>query len=218
MLLFDSKMQRMLGVISAFFIGLVVAAAFSLSVGTTTALAAPDSISKFKGDVYFIKYPGENNLEYSCNPAYLGDNVRSTKPKIATVTLDRMEGTTSLVITAKKPGTTRIAYYYKGKKRVAILHVVKYRNPVKTFKVGSKDIAKKFKKSPECFKAYRGPKTVKITPASGWKVKKIYALNTNKDQIRAMKNGSKLKKSEVISSVKLYNKKMKETFYLELVS
>lgn len=120
----------------------------------------------------------------------------------------RKTGTAKLTITVKlKNG--------KMKKYVAKVKVVKYSNPVKQFKLGSRNLASKFGKNANLFiSAKKDREKISVQAKSGWKVKKIsytyykggkWRTRTihNKDYIRYEKNGT--------ITVSMYKKKTKQT-------
>ena len=77
--------------------------------------------------------------------------LKSSKKSVATVSKFVHEGTAYVAVEPKKPGTAKITFNVKyGKKTIKAKTTVivrKYENPLKTFKIGSKNYASKFNKS-----------------------------------------------------------------------
>ena len=120
------------------------------------------------------------------------------------------KGTTTLTVKIKTKKGTKT---YKGK-----LKVVAYKNPVSKFKLGSKDLAKKFKS--DTYYDYNESKKktkVSIKAKKGWKVKKItYGYwSTSKDKWveKKLKNNSSftLKEDGGQLVVYLYKKSNNQT-------
>ena len=128
--------------------------------------------------------------------------------------------------TSKKNGTAVVTYTMtytnadgqKVVENVTETHkIVKYVRPIKTFKVGSKNYAAKFKSTPQvnAKSALSGKLTVKA--ASGWKVKKIRQVNsaiTSGEFVpqKKLKNGAKVnikKSAQSAIEVICYNTKGK---------
>ena len=83
---------------------------------------------------------------------------------------------------AKKAGTAKITMKgkkgNKAKKYKCTVKVVKYKNPVKKFKIGKKDYTSKLNKPVyqdawAAMKVKKGKAKISIKPKNGWKVKKI---------------------------------------------
>lgn len=126
--------------------------------------------------------------------------------------------------TPKKPGTAKLYISMKingkTKKFVSKIKVVKYKNPVKSFKVGSKNIASKYKKNTYwSLRTQSSKPKISIKPASGRKIKSIacYTYRANgMPKVKKIKNNSKLSKNVNYITVKMYNKKTKLTESLNL--
>lgn len=126
--------------------------------------------------------------------------------------------------TLKKPGTAKLYISMKingkTKKFISKIKVVKYKNPVKSFKVGSKNIASKYKENTFwSLKAQSSKQKISIKPASGWKIKSItcYTYRANGiPKVKKIKNNSKISQNVNHLTVKMYNKKTKLTESLNL--
>ena len=89
--------------------------------------------------------------------------------------------------TSKKTGTATVTYTmgYTNDSGDAVVEnvtethkVVKYTRPIKSFKVGGKNYASKFKKTPQVNAKSSLSGKVAVKAASGWKVKKIRQVNS----------------------------------------
>ncbi len=127
----------------------------------------------------------------------------------------KKKGTATITVKVKKSGGSK-TYKFKFK-------TVKYQNPFKSFKIGSKKLEKKFKKFPAASfvnKAKSGK--IKIKANKNWSVKKIvyerdvYTEDGSKHTKKTVKNGSKIKfkpgdeMTDETITVTMYNKKLKE--------
>ena len=83
------------------------------------------------------------------------DRITATSSKKSVVKVkcyNDPEDALSVVIEARKPGTSKLVIKIKRngkvKKYKCTVKVIKYKNPIKSFKIGKKNYAKRFKKSP----------------------------------------------------------------------
>lgn len=200
-------------------IAMALAAMLCLTMGAGTAWAGGGKdISAFKGKVTSV-YMKKGDLDaygdyknYDKNPKKI-TAVKSSNKKVATakvVSFSYDGGSFSyILITKKKAGTTKITYTMAGKTKTVTYRVVKWKNPVKTFKVGSKNYASKFKKKASV--PGTGDlvgQTVKVKAAKGWKVQKIYVY-TDTGSVKNVKNGKKLPSGTHQVMVQLKNKSTK---------
>ena len=177
-------------------IAVAILAMLCLMMGSESAYAGGGRyITAFKGNVTTV-YMKKGDIDYysDLKNGLNGKKIsaaKSSNKKVATVKVKTYDnGMTSLLVTKKKAGTTKITYKLDGKKKTVKLKVVKWKNPVKTFKVGSKNYASKFKKSAGSHAASSvAGKTVKVEAASGWKVKRIVAYTNN--GVKIVRNGKK---------------------------
>ena len=96
------------------------------------------------------------------------EKAKSSNKKVATVKLSKSKKI--LTITYKKAGKTTISYAYDGKSHKQKLVVYKYKNPVKLFKVGSKNYTSEFNdKASFMLKKWTEAKVL-VKPAAGWKL------------------------------------------------
>lgn len=188
-----------------------------LMVGVDSAYAGGGrDIADFKGNVTEVFWDKGYTFVYSDLKARKKISaVKSSNKKVATASLMKVKGgRTYIKITMKKPGKTKITYKLAGKKKTTTLKLVKWKKPVKSFKIGSTNYASKFNK----FSTYLGVsdlggKTLKIKPARGWKVAKIQYL-VGEGKLKKIKNGKKLPSGTTDVNVTLMNKKTKAVEYL----
>ena len=124
--------------------------------------------------------------------------------------LQAYSSSSSTELLIKKPGTTTVYYKLNGKSYSFKVKAVTWQNPVKSFKIGSRNFANKFAKNGEqggvLLKRLKG--AVKITPASGWRVLRIVAHGElGSVDAKKIRNGAKLLAKQNVSSVDavLYN-------------
>ena len=131
-------------------IAVALAAMLCLMMGAGTAWAGGGKdIAKFKGKVV-------TTIVHKGDPEAYGDYkggkkvtaVKSSNKKVATVKIVDGGSYNYILITKKKAGTTKITYKLAGKTKTVTFKVYKWKNPVKTLKLGSKNYASKFKKTP----------------------------------------------------------------------
>lgn len=125
----------------------------------------------------------------------------------------------NVTVTALEPGSGKLTVkvWKNGTKKTYKINVkvVKYKNPVKSLKIGSKEYAKKFKNN-DILGNVKFPvskKKISIKPASGWKVKSIVAYaGPEQNAVKAKNNSTfNFKKWEPVRNilVTLENKKTK---------
>lgn len=148
-------------------------------------------------------------------------NLKSSNPNIIKPALKAKFG--YIKYTSKKLGTATVTYTisYTDENGQAIIEnvtethkIVKYKRPVKTIKVGSKNYTAKFKTTPQvnAKSSISGKLTVK--PTKGWTIKKIRRVDSSMTSgefvpQKKLKNGSKvnIKKSDTKAlEVICYNK------------
>ena len=207
-----------------------IALMLSLSLSTSQAWAGgqPDTPRLDDlGKAYTVSYKGKGidsgyrqyqSLKY---PNKSITKASSSNKKVATVRANHYGDHYTLGVTIKKTGTTKITYYFGGQKKTVKYTVKKYTNPVKTFKVGSKNYASLF--APKALKwgseyamglstakSFSGK--VNIKAAKGWKINKIWYYKNNK-KLTFIKNGKKVSKT-IYVYVSLKRGKQKEILYL----
>ena len=99
-------------------------------------------------------------------------------------------------------GESKVNYEIGGAKRTVAFKVVKYANPVKSFKVGAKDYAGKFGKA-RSFRLARKKADLgklRVVPAKGWKLKRLYSGFSERNSLK-VRNGSALGGAPVVRAV-----------------
>ena len=192
-------------------IAAALAAMLCLMMGAGTAWAGGGKdIATFKGKVVST-YINKGDLE-----AY-GDykhgkkvaSVKSSNKKVATVKIVDGGSYNFIHITKKKAGTTKITYKLAGKKKTVTFKVVKWENPVKTLKIGSKNYASGFNKVARVPALNdMGSKTIKVKAANGWKLQTIRAIK-GEGSVKTVKSGKKLPATTYMLWVTLKNTKTK---------
>ena len=116
-----------------------------------------------------------------------------------------LNGVPLAIIKGKKAGSTTIVVSVTaaaGDRTIRIpITVVPYENPLKTFKVGSTNLASKYAKTNmACYTGKRGKQTISFTVKSGWKATLSYGywVGQNWKEI-IVKSGSKADLDEVVN-------------------
>ena len=184
---------------------------------------AVENINQFKGTVSVFKYARAvgNEIIYewkgktTATRKGIVSDVESSNPKVASASVvedfnGRMRW---LAITVKNTGKSTVTYKLDGKKRTVNLRVQSYQNPVKSFKIDSKEYSSRFKKINIDYLALKSAagKIVKVKAANGWKIKSLLANG------KRVRNGSSLKKGCTDVCATLVNKKTKATQKVSLV-
>ena len=170
------------------------------------------SMKEFKGT--FTVYQSTDDNWFNVTGSKKFSALKSSKKSVAKVEKD---GSKKLMVTVKKPGTTKISFKYGGKKKTVKMVVKKYTCPVKTFKIGSKNLTKKYKKTDlyDTTATYTGK--LKVKAKSGWKVGKIKVLRMGDEDtgLTTIKSGSKIKDMDAYIYVQMINKKTKGEIILQ---
>ena len=125
--------------------------------------------------------------------------LKSSNPKVATLSKFEYEGTAYVAIEPKSPGKTTVTFNLKHngktiKAKVAVT-VLKYVNPFKSLKIGTKSCASLFKKTDmaHTYKTLKGRITYKLK--KGWKLRTVSSYNGS--------NGSDYKHLDPKKSIKV---------------
>lgn len=109
---------------------------------------------------------------------------------------DSKTGVYTVSGSAFKSGKAKISFNLKVKNKTykysRTITVKKYANPFKSFKLGKKDFASKFKKATYAPYILKGSKTVKIVPKKNWKLVSIIGLTEPGAKPAIIKNGDKI--------------------------
>lgn len=189
-------------VVASAFVAAILAAIVALSLGAGKAWASPLLLDNV-GSKDAMSILGKQGFR-----AYTGykKKVAAAKSGNTAVATVKVQNGSTLMVTAKKAGKAKITCTVGGKKKSFTLVVKKYKNPVKTFKVGGKNYASKFKKARDYYGGHKAGKLT-IKPASGWKLVSIYGDGGK------VKNGKKIDKFGFYQ-VELKNKKTGVVEYL----
>ena len=189
-------------------VAVAMALFLTMTFGVGSALADGSEIDvdkiKTKSTQKMLYFPGKDAAGANVYYVFSGSDkaitkVKSSNKKVVAVTQSG-EFKAMFQMQFKKAGKAKVTFKYKGKSYTMNVVVAKYTNPVKTYKIGSKNYASKFKKSPFYFaggKVLKGKVTVKA--ATGWKFKhfeyykngklktaKSYKLSGNEGQVTAV--------------------------------
>ena len=166
---------------AALMVGVVIAllGAFALSLAAP-APAQAATIKPNKSETVKVSHTSLKYYLVPTNQLYINGkkkfkNVKNSNTKVAKVEVTQ-DGK-ALNITTKKPGKTKITYKYGGKTYKKKLVVVKYANPVKSFKIGKKNYVSKFKKYGWFACSHDVSGLVSVKAKRGWTLKKIVITN-----------------------------------------
>lgn len=143
--------------------------------------------------------------------------IKSSNKKVATNIKDYTDEMKVPVLNIEGKGTTNLTIKVKTKKGTKTykgkLKVVKYKNPIKKFKLSGKNVAKKFKKYPFGDYTVKSKKSkLVIKPNKGWKVKKIEHVYGYSGKFHKVKNNSTIKwKDSGMLYITMYNKSKNQT-------
>lgn len=130
--------------------------------------------------------------DYNAVEVLLGSSVKKIGKNVVKVELDEQFG--AIRVNVLKEGTSKVSFRYAGKAFTQKITVVKYEDPCKSFKIGSTNYTKYFKKSRHFNHNNRKKDitaTIKIVPKKGWKLTKIEVQNMY-DGTKRVKNNSKV--------------------------
>lgn len=193
------KIRNLLKTKAAAILAIIILATAMGGAPTMTAQAASPKIEK---NLYFRLYKLKCSAYVQIQNATKGKvtKLKNSNPSVAKVSVAKPFYATDgkyLLIEPKKAGTTKVSFYFAGKKLSTKIMVQKWENSCKVFKIGNKDYAKNFTKS-EQFNSSRHKKDItakiKITPKKDWKLLKIERMTAN-EPIKKIKNNSKVKLS-----------------------
>ena len=122
-------------------------------------------------------------------------NLKNSNPNVVKLNLNQEYGIIGYTIL--KEGISKVSFRYAGKTLTQKITVVKYEDPCKSFKIGSTNYTKYFKKSRHFNHNNRKKDitaTIKIVPKKGWKLTKIEVQNMY-DGTKKARNNSKIKLS-----------------------
>lgn len=149
--------------------------------------AAVPTASKKVVTSYLKGDPGNSRTYLSTRKV---TDVKSSDPKVVSV---KAQGGYGFAVRVRKAGKAKVTYRIGGAKKVLSYAVRKYANPVRSFKLGSKDYAAKLKgrKSYALPKERRDLGKVSVRPARGWRLKRIYTGFSARNAL-TMRNGARI--------------------------
>ena len=211
------SVQRNQGLLLAIVLAGVIAIAFSLAIGADKAWAGgqPDGAQRLEDlkptstITTTMKSSDDTYRDLSSLKSWSKkiSNAKSSNKKVATVkVLHHKYGGKhyyNMQIALKGKGKTTLSFKW-GAKQYKIKYVVKsYANPVKTFKVGTKNYAAGFAAAKQKYptpvvvtkaKSLTGKLNLKL--AKGWKLRKAWYWQNNK--LHFIKNGGKVTKAQAV--------------------
>ncbi len=143
--------------------------------------------------------------------------VKSSNTKVATAeaTTEYKTGLPALRVIPHKAGNTKITIVIKrgGKTYTSgmTVHVVNYNNPLKSFKIGSKEYADLLNETSNTSDSLSGKAKVKAVAKGEWKVTGLYTYDNRKGKGKSYKNGKNVNLDKATQvSVLIQNKKNKK--------
>jgi hypothetical protein len=139
-------------------------------------------------------------------------SVKSSNSKKLTANKAKINGSQCAVLNPKKTGVVKVtATIKRGKKTFKStmkVTLLKYKNPVASFKIGKREISDNFNDRFDTYNlSLKGKQKVSIVSTSEWEVVKIFTYN-KKGKRKFYKNNSKIQLTNVTQlSVSLVNKK-----------
>ncbi|MBQ8986550.1 MAG: hypothetical protein IJ100_04810, partial [Lachnospiraceae bacterium] len=122
------------------------------------------------------------------------------------------------LIKSKKPGSATLTFQAKNPDadsyvtKTVKVKVIKFVNPVKTFKIGKKSYAKKYSGKPYYNFKKKVSGKVKIKAKKGWKIIGIYFYDHSKNKNKKIKNGKKVTFSKYDGIQVCFKKKGKNIY------
>lgn len=149
------------------------------------------------------------------------DSVKSTNSSIASIFVDDYDyndGYGSYFVVTKKPGKATLTFDAKASdsdiwvSKTVKVTVNKWVKPCKTFKIGKKNYAKKFKKNNwgKVYKKASGKLVIK--PKKGWKIVSIEKWIDKKQKTKKIKNKKKVKLALYDEIIVNFKKKGKDVY------
>lgn len=195
----------------------------------TASLADPPTASEgpyIPATMDIIKAPSLGSRNISLEGVSKESDVtalKSSKPKVASVSTFTYEGTVYVAISPKKAGKTTVTFNYKYQKKTykakVVVTVANYENPFQSFKIGKKNYATQFDYDWNVVvpKALSGKLTLKLK--KGWKVLSLYSYDFhNGEDFNSVSENKKisLKKGHRLDLVLMDPKGLERQFYLEV--
>lgn len=199
---------------------------FILSGMCILPVSAARTIQQGEDVLYYSPKDKWSNVIYA--PVYYNGiplkvlSVKSSNKKVISVSIS--EDRSEVIQRVRKPGRANLVIKAKSKNRTykikQTLVVRKYKNPVKTFKVGKKDYASVFKN--RMVHSIKGKAAIKgklsIVPQKGWEISEIVLDNFKNQVYRSIRNNRNinLKRGQNSLSVCFQNKQTDDSIWIAL--
>lgn len=194
----SKKIKKVLIVLMAIMLAIPVLQVTEVEAASKVKLAKKMTVTYYAKEK--IRYNTEVHIlgEFKASDKVKISKLKSSNPKVLKVSTLRTDYDQRLILDARKAGTSTVSFKatVNGKSRnyECVVKVVKYQNPFKTFKVGSKNYTSKYKNSENEGGTYTSKKVqgrLNIVPQKGWKISRISLVNmfTNKSK-KIRKNSS----------------------------
>lgn len=173
--------------------------AFFASAGTALADGYDFDLQKLSGKQGVVYHPSDKaygGTGYMIASEADGKvtKAKSSNKKVISVEQHNYDGFHYVRITCKKAGKATVSYKFKGKKHKVEFTVIKYKNPLKTFKVGKRNYTSLFKKGLYTTTEQGISGKLKLKAAKGWKISKVQAWTGDSYKLKKVKIGKKLPK------------------------
>ena len=180
--------RNLIGIWGLLAVGMVVALCLALVPGK--ALALEDISASNPGNTRYVPVLYDKGYGYNvCDPyswTYCIDLSKASGIRINNLTYEKDEDL-GYLLWPKKPGKASVSYKLKGKQHTAKFVFVKYKNPMKSLKIGKKQLAKHFKRDCTWYPGKTLKGKLKVKAAKGWKL------------VRIVHNGKKVKNGKKIT-------------------
>lgn len=203
---------------------LMLCAAFALLVFSPIVSKAEGNPGFYSKESTLLLYKGSGANYYSLSNIKDGDKISasSSNKDIATARVQKYTAAgrsfQSVVITPKKVGTTTVTCTVKrgGKsfKSTMKVTVIKYKNPLKSFKYAGTEYAKQLNERPSYYiKKMKKEGKVSVTANSEWKIVQIFTYSNKTGKGKDWKNNKNVStKGMTQLSVRVQNKKNKNLY------
>ena len=180
--------RNLIGIWGLLAVGMVVA--LCLALAPCRALALKDISASHPGNTRYLPVSHSKGYGYFVSDLYSWtyciDLSKASGIRAKNLILEEEEDI-GYILRPKKPGKASISYKLKGKQHTAKYVFVKYKNPMKSLKIGKKQLAKHFKRDCTWNPQKKLKGKLKVKAAKGWKL------------VRITHNGKKVKNGKKIT-------------------
>ena len=167
---------------------------------------------------YYPNYADGNTFDVWANDGKQFVKPKSNNKDVAVVkfsTSDKDE----LMVRFKKPGKATVTFKFEEKKYTIKCIVAKYTNPLKTFKIGSTNLTKRFQnKSTSLMKKGIPSGKVTVVPSAAWKIVRFEYHDESKGKVVKPKTIKKLSSDHQWLNVVVKHKKSGACLTLKLTA